>query len=135
MNGEIYNHEELRKQLPNHKFWTGSDCDVIAHLVSSRSNLCHSFMGSSLVTSKNICLKNTSLEALIVKNYVWFDHVIFDIFFTSMKSMERTLWTCWMEYFPLSYLILAITALLLLVMLLGLLPSTLDGGLMVKLSV
>lgn len=34
VNGEIYNHEELRKQLPNHKFRTGSDCDVIAHLVS-----------------------------------------------------------------------------------------------------
>ncbi|KAH1262965.1 Asparagine synthetase, root [glutamine-hydrolyzing] [Glycine max] len=32
VNGEIYNHEELRKQLPNHKFRTGCDCDVIAHL-------------------------------------------------------------------------------------------------------
>ncbi|RVW56595.1 Asparagine synthetase [glutamine-hydrolyzing] 1 [Vitis vinifera] len=32
VNGEIYNHEELRKSLPNHKFRTGSDCDVIAHL-------------------------------------------------------------------------------------------------------
>ncbi|XXG44494.1 hypothetical protein AAC387_Pa01g4283 [Persea americana] len=32
VNGEIYNHEELRKQLPNHQFRTGSDCDVIAHL-------------------------------------------------------------------------------------------------------
>ncbi|OIT20056.1 asparagine synthetase [glutamine-hydrolyzing] 1 [Nicotiana attenuata] len=32
VNGEIYNHEQLRKQLPNHKFRTGSDCDVIAHL-------------------------------------------------------------------------------------------------------
>ncbi|XP_057772488.1 asparagine synthetase [glutamine-hydrolyzing] [Salvia miltiorrhiza] len=32
VNGEIYNHEELRKLLPNHKFRTGSDCDVIAHL-------------------------------------------------------------------------------------------------------
>nr|GMD27129.1 AF195231_1 asparagine synthetase [Ipomoea batatas] len=48
----------------------------------------------------------------------------------SMKNMERTLWTCWMGYFPLFYLILATTASLLLVMLLGLLPSTLDGGLM-----
>ena len=38
MNGEIYNHEELRKQLPNHKFRTGSDCDVIAHLVSHLDN-------------------------------------------------------------------------------------------------
>ena len=34
VNGEIYNHEELRRSLPNHKFKTGSDCDVIAHLVS-----------------------------------------------------------------------------------------------------
>jgi len=33
VNGEIYNHEELRKNLPNHEFRTGSDCDVIAHLV------------------------------------------------------------------------------------------------------
>eukprot|EP00261_Vitis_vinifera_P034595 XP_019075838.1 PREDICTED: asparagine synthetase [glutamine-hydrolyzing]-like isoform X1 [Vitis vinifera] len=32
VNGEIYNHEELRKSMPNHKFRTGSDCDVIAHL-------------------------------------------------------------------------------------------------------
>ncbi|MBA0650528.1 hypothetical protein Goklo_017940, partial [Gossypium klotzschianum] len=32
VNGEIYNHEELRKKLANHKFRTGSDCDVIAHL-------------------------------------------------------------------------------------------------------
>ncbi|MBA0564990.1 hypothetical protein Golob_009891 [Gossypium lobatum] len=32
VNGEIYNHEELRKKLVNHKFWTGSDCDVVAHL-------------------------------------------------------------------------------------------------------
>lgn len=35
MNGEIYNHEELRKRLPNHKFRTGSDCEVIAHLVGT----------------------------------------------------------------------------------------------------
>lgn len=35
VNGEIYNHEELRKRLPDHKFRTGSDCDVIAHLVST----------------------------------------------------------------------------------------------------
>ena len=33
VNGEIYNHEELRKDLKNHKFRTGSDCDVISHLV------------------------------------------------------------------------------------------------------
>ncbi|KAK4351597.1 hypothetical protein RND71_030910 [Anisodus tanguticus] len=32
VNGEIYNHEQLRKLMPNHKFRTGSDCDVIAHL-------------------------------------------------------------------------------------------------------
>ncbi|KAL0388978.1 UNVERIFIED_CONTAM: Asparagine synthetase [glutamine-hydrolyzing] [Sesamum calycinum] len=32
VNGEIYNHEELRRSLSNHKFRTGSDCDVIAHL-------------------------------------------------------------------------------------------------------
>ncbi|XP_062083929.1 asparagine synthetase [glutamine-hydrolyzing]-like [Humulus lupulus] len=31
-NGEIYNHKELRKRLPNHKFRTGSDCEVISHL-------------------------------------------------------------------------------------------------------
>ncbi|KAL1370151.1 hypothetical protein HN51_000459 [Arachis hypogaea] len=31
-NGEIYNHEELRKKLPNHTFSTNSDCEVIAHL-------------------------------------------------------------------------------------------------------
>lgn len=37
VNGEIYNHEELRKSLPNHKFRTDSDCDVIAHLVGRLS--------------------------------------------------------------------------------------------------
>lgn len=34
VNGEIYNHEELRSKLKSHKFRTGSDCEVIAHLVS-----------------------------------------------------------------------------------------------------
>ncbi|URE08112.1 asparagine synthetase [Musa troglodytarum] len=33
VNGEIYNHEELRNRFPHHKFRTGSDCEVIAHLV------------------------------------------------------------------------------------------------------
>ncbi|KAJ0575655.1 putative asparagine synthase (glutamine-hydrolyzing) [Helianthus annuus] len=32
VNGEIYNHEDLRSHLPRHKFKTGSDCEVIAHL-------------------------------------------------------------------------------------------------------
>ncbi|CAJ2652561.1 unnamed protein product [Trifolium pratense] len=32
VNGEIYNHEEIRKKLSHHTFRTGSDCDVIAHL-------------------------------------------------------------------------------------------------------
>ncbi|KAF5795932.1 Asparagine synthetase [glutamine-hydrolyzing] [Helianthus annuus] len=32
VNGEIYNHMELREKLMGHKFKTGSDCDVIAHL-------------------------------------------------------------------------------------------------------
>ncbi|KAI7757941.1 hypothetical protein M8C21_007677, partial [Ambrosia artemisiifolia] len=32
VNGEIYNHMDLRKNLTGHKFKTGSDCDVIAHL-------------------------------------------------------------------------------------------------------
>ncbi|KAL9235379.1 hypothetical protein vseg_010141 [Gypsophila vaccaria] len=32
VNGEIYNHEELRKRLHKHEFRTGSDCEVIAHL-------------------------------------------------------------------------------------------------------
>eukprot|EP00262_Sarcandra_glabra_P014257 TRINITY_DN412_c0_g1_i2.p1 TRINITY_DN412_c0_g1~~TRINITY_DN412_c0_g1_i2.p1 ORF type:complete len:589 (-),score=106.86 TRINITY_DN412_c0_g1_i2:228-1994(-) len=32
VNGEIYNHEELRRKLKSHQFRTGSDCEVIAHL-------------------------------------------------------------------------------------------------------
>ncbi|KAI3909755.1 hypothetical protein MKW98_014172 [Papaver atlanticum] len=38
VNGEIYNHEDLRKRLPNHRFRTGSDCEVIAHLVGFHSD-------------------------------------------------------------------------------------------------
>jgi asparagine synthetase B (glutamine-hydrolysing) len=37
VNGEIYNHEELKAKLTSHKFQTGSDCEVIAHLVSNNS--------------------------------------------------------------------------------------------------
>ncbi|XP_061336602.1 asparagine synthetase [glutamine-hydrolyzing] 3 isoform X3 [Gastrolobium bilobum] len=33
VNGEIYNHKQLRQQLKSHQFRTGSDCEVIAHLV------------------------------------------------------------------------------------------------------
>ncbi|QCD98655.1 asparagine synthase [Vigna unguiculata] len=32
VNGEIYNHKELRQKLSSHQFRTGSDCEVIAHL-------------------------------------------------------------------------------------------------------
>lgn len=32
VNGEIYNHKALREKLKSHKFNTGSDCEVIAHL-------------------------------------------------------------------------------------------------------
>ncbi|CAN1121742.1 Asparagine synthetase [glutamine-hydrolyzing] 3 [Linum perenne] len=32
VNGEIYNHKELREKLKSHQFRTGSDCEVIAHL-------------------------------------------------------------------------------------------------------
>ncbi|KAI6699579.1 hypothetical protein NL676_013903 [Syzygium grande] len=32
VNGEIYNHKALREKLKHHKFHTGSDCEVIAHL-------------------------------------------------------------------------------------------------------
>ncbi|MBA0804965.1 hypothetical protein Gohar_004515 [Gossypium harknessii] len=32
VNGEIYNHKQLREKLHSHQFRTGSDCEVIAHL-------------------------------------------------------------------------------------------------------
>ncbi|CAL0333140.1 unnamed protein product [Lupinus luteus] len=32
VNGEIYNHKQLRQNLSSHRFRTGSDCEVIAHL-------------------------------------------------------------------------------------------------------
>ncbi|KAG4920133.1 hypothetical protein JHK82_049088 [Glycine max] len=32
VNGEIYNHKQLRQKLSSHQFRTGSDCEVIAHL-------------------------------------------------------------------------------------------------------
>ncbi|KAK9166595.1 hypothetical protein Scep_001786 [Stephania cephalantha] len=32
VNGEIYNHQDLRAKLKSHEFRTGSDCEVIAHL-------------------------------------------------------------------------------------------------------
>ena len=35
VNGEIYNHKQLREKLKSHQFRTGSDCEVIAHLVST----------------------------------------------------------------------------------------------------
>ena len=37
MNGEIYNHKALRESesLKSHKYHTGSDCEVLAHLVST----------------------------------------------------------------------------------------------------
>lgn len=35
VNGEIYNHEHLRSLMPDHKYNTQSDCEVIAHLVRS----------------------------------------------------------------------------------------------------
>lgn len=35
VNGEIYNHKALRENLKSHQFRTGSDCEVIAHLVST----------------------------------------------------------------------------------------------------
>ena len=38
VNGEIYTHKALREQLKSHKFNTGSDCEVIAHLVSTSYN-------------------------------------------------------------------------------------------------
>lgn len=35
VNGEIYNHKQLRKQLKQeHHFKTNSDCEVIMHMVS-----------------------------------------------------------------------------------------------------
>lgn len=51
VNGEIYNHEELRKSLPNHKFRTGSDCDVIAHLVGHLSSHLSFLIDSSSSTN------------------------------------------------------------------------------------
>ncbi len=32
MNGEIYNHQELRKEFPDYEFLTQSDCEVILAL-------------------------------------------------------------------------------------------------------
>ncbi|KAF1892517.1 hypothetical protein Lal_00010983 [Lupinus albus] len=32
VNGEIYNHKQLRQNLSSHQFRTGSDCEVITHL-------------------------------------------------------------------------------------------------------
>jgi asparagine synthetase B (glutamine-hydrolysing) len=37
VNGEIYNHEALKKTMKKHDYHTQSDCEVIAHLVSSTS--------------------------------------------------------------------------------------------------
>ena len=35
-NGEIYNHRELRKQIPNYSYQTGSDCEVILALFQKK---------------------------------------------------------------------------------------------------
>ncbi|RYR78153.1 hypothetical protein Ahy_A01g002889 isoform B [Arachis hypogaea] len=46
VNGEIYNHKELRQKLSSHQFRTGSYCEVIAHL-SMEKNLLICWMGCS----------------------------------------------------------------------------------------
>lgn len=71
MNGEIYNHEELRKQLPNHKFFTQCDCDVIAHLVSRHSHV-HIHFYCAII--------------LFVIDFV--------TFVVSTRNMEKILWIC-----------------------------------------
>lgn len=35
VNGEIYNHVALKAGMKQHKYNTQSDCEVIAHLVTS----------------------------------------------------------------------------------------------------
>src|SRR5689334_20908079 len=38
VNGEIYNHQELRKQLSDYEFLTHSDCEVILALYGKKGN-------------------------------------------------------------------------------------------------
>lgn len=94
MNGEIYNHEELRKQLPNHKFRTQCDCDVIAHLVSR----CHSHLCCAIAV---YAVAQLLLEFLFV--------IEFGNFVVSTRNMEKILWICWTAYFRLLCWILATT--------------------------
>lgn len=55
MNGEIYNHEALKKTMKKHDYHTQSDCEVIAHLVSSSSFMMSSPRMRKLSSSSSRC--------------------------------------------------------------------------------
>ncbi|KAH7679072.1 Asparagine synthase (glutamine-hydrolyzing) protein [Dioscorea alata] len=54
VNGEIYNHSELRTKLKNHQFRTGNDCEVIAHLAFSHQRIQKFVVLMDLVLSQNL---------------------------------------------------------------------------------
>jgi asparagine synthase (glutamine-hydrolysing) len=52
VNGEIYNHRELRRRCPDYDFQTGSDCEVILALYRSTVR---TFCTSSTASMPSCC--------------------------------------------------------------------------------
>jgi hypothetical protein len=112
-NGEIYNHEALRKTMKPHEYHTQSDCEVIAHLV--RTHLFEEFWSISMLF-------------LNKRNFLM---LVFGVC-SSMKMWARRWCPCWTACFHLCWWITGTTPSLLLVIPSASPLSTSAGDLMVN---
>jgi hypothetical protein len=81
VNGEVYNHQDLRSRLSTagHRFRTGSDCEVIAHLV---------------------CLLLLVQSHLQCSVFRFGSFLMMYVCLCSTRSMEKSSWTCWTASSP-----------------------------------